>query len=699
MMVRDVRGAKCTSEERVAVVVPHPDDEVLCCAGVLQRAVGAGMCVRVIIATNGDHYGDGRARARLREAESVAALRLAGVAEDDVVFLGYPDFFLGTLARAYRTNDTAFTAVHSGTHAVAATYAYRGLGRTDYHHHRTGAHAAYNRANLVADLAAALAEHAPTHVFVGATARDSHGDHAALAAALDAALAEARLARPLVLHATTVWNGRLDWPNHCAPRNRTASTTAPAGYARAAERLAVPVAMAAPALAHNTKFRMLAQHQSQGGTNSSFLVRFVHRDEPFWPVLLTPTPAGRLVRSVAAVPIASPGDDQTVCPGTTVTLHGAVLDPTKKPSKTDDNDIDNDDDENDMKNDDENTTEGEEEIVYSWRQTTGPTVVLSDPTAAEPQFRAPDRDCVLEFELTVRRRGAAGPASFPSGVAVFVAGAREAVGANVAPRARTVSVSSETRTFGAAARAVVDGVADGVIRMNDAAPYGGPTHEWVAAADDTVGAWVELAWAPPVAAVARVGLAERPLWDAHITAGVLEFSDGSRVDVGELDRVGMETAVDFAVPKRNVSWVRFTVTDVLRTGAAIGLSEFAVYEHTTPAPCPPVPPPPMSPAPAASENNQPPKPEPAPEGAHEEPEPEPEPRPTPPPPAPIPTEPATTATAAEMAENSNSPLMGLLLFVVVVGVLVVGVLKLRGRGRERGRPVLPLFVTDDAHRE
>ena len=162
MVLPEVLGATCTSAERVAVVVPHPDDEALCCAGVLQRAVDAGMCVRVIIVTNGDHYGDGRARARLREGESVAALALAGVAEDDVVFLGYPDFFLGTLAHAYRRNDSAFTAVHSGTHAVAATYAYRGLGRTDYHHHRTGAHAAYNYANLVADLAAALAEHEHT---------------------------------------------------------------------------------------------------------------------------------------------------------------------------------------------------------------------------------------------------------------------------------------------------------------------------------------------------------------------------------------------------------------------------------------------------------------------------------------------------------------------------------------------------------
>lgn len=418
-------------------------------------------------------------------------------------------------------------------------------------------------------------------------------------------------------------------------------------------------------------------------------MRFVHRDEPFWPVLLTPRPTG-LARSVAAVPIASPGDDQTVCPGATVTLRGTALNPTRpaksdKNDKNDDDDIDIDIDNND--NDDEfdnHNGNGDNEVHYAWRQTVGPTVVLSDRTAAEVHFRAPDTDCVLEFELTVRR-GANAPASFPSAVAVYVVGRRTPVGANVAPRARTVSASSETHTFGAEARAAVDGVADGVIRMMDAAPYGGPTHEWVAEAGDTIGAWLELAWAPPVAAIARIGLAERPLWDAHITAGKLEFSDGSLVDVGELDRVGMETTIDFRVPKRNISWVRFTVTDVLRTGEAIGLSEFAVYEHTTPAPCPtPSPPPPSLPpkeTPATAtetetETKQVPTADPAPEGhAHH------------------------GATDAAPEEDDHNSLVGLLLFVVVVGAIVVGVLKLRGRGRGRGRTELPLFMTDNAHRE
>ena len=669
-------------------MVPHPDDEALCCAGVLARAVRAGMCVRVIIVTNGDHYGDGRARARLREGESVAALGLAGVAEDDVVFLGYPDFFLGTLAQAYRSNESKFTAVHSSTHMVSETYAYRGLGRTDYHHHRTGAHAVYNFANLVADLAAALVEHAPTHVFIGATAGDSHGDHATLAAALDAALTAAapKLARPLVLHAAPVWTGRLDWPNHCAPQTRTAPAPAPDGFARAPERLAVPPAMAEPALARNTKFRMLAQHQSQGGTNSSFLVRFVHRDEPFWPVLLTPHGA-RFARSVAAVPVAVPGDDQTVCPGATVTLHGSALAPSVLTGKGDNNN--NDENNNGDEDMDNNNNIVDNKIQFLWTQTTGPKVTLSDRTAAEPQFRAPDEDGVLEFELVVRR-GEDGATSFPSGVVVRVVGKQTRAGANVAPRAREVSASSESRSFGAAARAAVDGVADGTIRMMNAAPYGGPANEWVAAAGDTVGAWLELAWDPPVAAVARVGLAERPLWDAHITAGKLELSDGSLVDVGELDRVGMETAVDFRVPRRNISWLRFTVTGVLPTGEPIGLSEIAVYEPSTPVPCPPPPPPPPTP----------------PEGGHQTTEPEPELEPEPeaaptPKPTPIPTPPPPVVpTGTVVAEDDgHSALVGLLLFVVAVGGAVLAVLKFRGRSRARGRTELPLFMPDNAHRE
>lgn len=43
-------GPLFTSESRLMLITPHPDDEALACGIVLQRAVGAGAAVRIVYA-------------------------------------------------------------------------------------------------------------------------------------------------------------------------------------------------------------------------------------------------------------------------------------------------------------------------------------------------------------------------------------------------------------------------------------------------------------------------------------------------------------------------------------------------------------------------------------------------------------------------------------------------------------------------
>ena len=38
------------------VFAPHPDDEVIGCAGVIQRSLASGKSVRIVFSTNGDGY-------------------------------------------------------------------------------------------------------------------------------------------------------------------------------------------------------------------------------------------------------------------------------------------------------------------------------------------------------------------------------------------------------------------------------------------------------------------------------------------------------------------------------------------------------------------------------------------------------------------------------------------------------------------
>lgn len=88
------------------VVAPHPDDETLCCAGVIQRVLKAGGRVSVVWITSGDgselsmlivekslfiNSDKLRDLAAKRMQEARAATALLGVPAAQQFFLGYPD--------------------------------------------------------------------------------------------------------------------------------------------------------------------------------------------------------------------------------------------------------------------------------------------------------------------------------------------------------------------------------------------------------------------------------------------------------------------------------------------------------------------------------------------------------------------------------------------------------------------------------
>lgn len=76
--------------ERLLVLAPHPDDEVIGCGGLLCHHADEGRAVRVVIATDGSAAeSDIPDLAAVRENESRAGLRHLGV--DDVIFLRHPD--------------------------------------------------------------------------------------------------------------------------------------------------------------------------------------------------------------------------------------------------------------------------------------------------------------------------------------------------------------------------------------------------------------------------------------------------------------------------------------------------------------------------------------------------------------------------------------------------------------------------------
>jgi LmbE family N-acetylglucosaminyl deacetylase len=109
------------------VVSPHPDDETLCCAGVIRRVVTAGGHVSVVWITSGDgselsmllvEKNLFKPRDKVRDlavkrmAEARAATALLGVDSTRQFFLGFPDGGIRKLLTDNRSNlERDFTAV------------------------------------------------------------------------------------------------------------------------------------------------------------------------------------------------------------------------------------------------------------------------------------------------------------------------------------------------------------------------------------------------------------------------------------------------------------------------------------------------------------------------------------------------------------------------------------------------------------
>jgi len=173
--------------ERVLVVAPHPDDEVIAPGGLTWEARRSGARVLTLVLTCGDGYKkaaalrtggrtDSAALVSLgthRHAECQDALTALGVRGEDRVFLGYPDAGLSDLWESDWDPEHGRLG-RNGVTEVPYPFALR-------------PGAPYSGASLVADLEQVLRDYRPTSV-VYPHASDRHPDHRAAAAFVDYAL-------------------------------------------------------------------------------------------------------------------------------------------------------------------------------------------------------------------------------------------------------------------------------------------------------------------------------------------------------------------------------------------------------------------------------------------------------------------------------------------------------------------------------
>jgi len=169
------------SNDRVLILAPHPDDEAIAACGVIQKSLEAGAKVKVAYLTNGDanqlsfiifekklvafptqfvYSGE------LRRKESIAGMKALGLNEDDLVFLGYPDF--GTLNILYKywgKNDAYKSPI---THNSKVPYP-----------ECFSPGAPYRGESIINDLNSVISDFKPTKIFVSSPI-DLNKDHRAL---------------------------------------------------------------------------------------------------------------------------------------------------------------------------------------------------------------------------------------------------------------------------------------------------------------------------------------------------------------------------------------------------------------------------------------------------------------------------------------------------------------------------------------
>ena len=172
--------AQPTSPDRILVLAPHPDDEVLGVGGYMATAIKNNATVKVVIATNGDGERfsassgfrkiqtkpkDYIAIGYARQKESVAALKVLGLSENNIVFLGYPD---GGLKSMLVQN---WTKPYRSPHTKVDSSPYN---------NSFSPNTVFTGENLNQDLTKIINDYQPNIIFC-TSSDDAHPDHAALA--------------------------------------------------------------------------------------------------------------------------------------------------------------------------------------------------------------------------------------------------------------------------------------------------------------------------------------------------------------------------------------------------------------------------------------------------------------------------------------------------------------------------------------
>lgn len=177
--------------DRILILAPHPDDEAIGCAGVIQQALKAKADIRIVYLTNGDHNqfafivyekritfrkGEFIHMGEVRRLEAIKAMKLLGLNEKNLIFLGYPDFGTFTIFSQYWQTEKPFRDLLTRISSVP-------------YKENFSFGAPYIGENILRDLENILSTYNPNKIFVSHPA-DVNVDHKSLYLFLQIALVD-----------------------------------------------------------------------------------------------------------------------------------------------------------------------------------------------------------------------------------------------------------------------------------------------------------------------------------------------------------------------------------------------------------------------------------------------------------------------------------------------------------------------------
>lgn len=206
--VPDTSDTTFFQDKNVMIIVPHEDDDINLMGGVIENYIKGGSEVRVVFATNGDYYGIGE----LRLEEAIDVLMEMGLAEENIIFLGYGDQW----QPVHLPDGSDVKHIYNSTGNFVCT-SYNSKKKTyGLQNHLPYHESEYTRENFLKDMEDVILEYRPEIIY--ANDYDIHIDHRAVSLLFEEAigiiLAETEGYTPVIYKGycyETAWNAVEDF--------------------------------------------------------------------------------------------------------------------------------------------------------------------------------------------------------------------------------------------------------------------------------------------------------------------------------------------------------------------------------------------------------------------------------------------------------------------------------------------------------